>query len=64
VAANVTDPDYALINRSRLADGAAMPVRESASARSWNMELWMLLLLCAGALLLLDWTAFTRRFTA
>jgi hypothetical protein len=64
VAANVTEPDYALINRSRLAGAAATPVPEAASAGPRNMELWMLLLLSAWALLLIDWTAFTRRFTA
>jgi hypothetical protein len=64
VAANVADPDYALINRTRLAEAAAAPVAESSSAGLWNMELWMLLLLLAGALLLIDWAALTRRFTA
>ena len=64
VAANATDPDYALINRTRLAEAAAAPVAEGASAGLWGMELWMLLLLLAGALLLIDWAALTRRFTA
>jgi hypothetical protein len=64
VAANVTEPDYALINRSRLADADATPAGEAASAGPRNMELWMLLLLSAWALLLIDWTAFTRRFMA
>jgi hypothetical protein len=34
-----------------------------ASARFWNMELWMVLLLLATALLLVEWTVFTRRLT-
>ena len=64
VVANVSNPDYALINRTRLADAAATPVAQTAPARAWNTEPWMLLLLFAGALLLVEWTAFTRRFTA
>ncbi len=64
VVANVTDPYYALINRTRLADAGAMPVAGSTPARSWSMEPWMVLLLLAGALLLIEWAAFARRVTA
>jgi len=64
VVANVSDPDYSLINRTHLADTAAAPAGGRSPARFWSMQLWMLLLLFAGALLLVEWTAFTRRFTA
>ncbi len=63
VAANVASPDYASINRSRFADAAATP-SAGKLAGLWNAELWMVLLLLAGALLLVEWAAFTRRFTA
>ena len=63
VVANVADPHYALINRTHLGDGDVATAGGDASAPLWPGELWMLLLLFAGALLLLEWTAFTRRRT-
>jgi hypothetical protein len=65
VVANVPDPRYALINRTRL-NRAAARVEGQASTRFWNAEPWMLLLLLAGTLLLVEWAAFTqpRRSTA
>ena len=63
VVANVPDRDYALINRTRLNSTGATAIDSDASARFWNMELWMLLLLLATALMLVEWTVFTRRLT-
>ncbi len=60
VVANLTDPRYAQINRSRLSGGSAMALLGNASARPWNAELWVLLLLLAGAFLLVEWAVFTR----
>jgi len=60
VVANLADPRYAQINRTRLSGGDATAVRRDASARSWNAELWVLLLLLAGAFLLFEWAVFTR----
>jgi hypothetical protein len=64
--ANVPDPRYALINRTRLNRAPARGVEGQASTRFWNAEPWMLLLLLAGTLLLVEWAAFTqpRRSTA
>ena len=59
VVANVGDPRYAQINRSRFSGGATALQRD-ASARNWNAELWALLLLLAGAFLLFEWAVFTR----
>ena len=64
VVANLADPRYALINRTRLNDGDATGVSGQPSARFWSAELWMLLLLLAGALLLVEWAVFTRRLGA
>ena len=60
VVANVADPRYAQINRSRLSGGDATAVQRDASARAWNAELWALLLLLAGVFLLFEWAVFTR----
>ena len=60
VVVNVADPRYAQINRSRLSEDNATAVQREASARGWNAELWMLLLLLAGAFLLFEWAVFTR----
>jgi hypothetical protein len=60
VAANLTDPRYAQINRSRLSGGSATALQGNASAGPWNSELWALLLLLAGAFLLIEWAVFTR----
>jgi hypothetical protein len=61
VVANVAAPSYALINRTRF--GAADPaaVERSAPSRLRNAEPWTILLLLAGALLLVEWAVFTRR---
>jgi hypothetical protein len=58
--ANVADPRYAQINRSRLSGRGATALQRDASARAWNGELWVLLLLFAGAFLLFEWAMFTR----
>lgn len=60
VVANLADPRYAQINRSRLSGGGATALQHDASTRAWNMELWALLLLLAGAFLLFEWAVFTR----
>ena len=60
VVANLADPRYAQINRSRLSGGDATALRHNASAGAWNSELWALLLLLAGAFLLIEWAVFTR----
>ncbi|HEV8644270.1 MAG TPA: BatA domain-containing protein [Burkholderiales bacterium] len=60
VVANVADPRYAQINRSRLSGGGATTLQRDASARARNAELWALLLLFAGAFLLFEWAMFTR----
>jgi hypothetical protein len=59
VVANVSDPRYAQINRSRLSDGVTALQRD-APAGFWNTELWVLLLLFAAAFLLFEWAVFTR----
>jgi hypothetical protein len=64
VVANLPDPRYAMINSTRLSGSDAKAARGGASARFWNAELWMLLLLLAGALLLIEWAVFTRRLAA
>ena len=64
IVANVPAPSYALINGTRFSAADATAVERNAPARFWNAELWMLLLLLAGALLLVEWAVFTRRSTA
>jgi hypothetical protein len=59
VVAGIPDPEAALINRTWLG-GADTPAR-GASVRLWNAELWTLLALLAGALLLVEWVVYTRR---
>jgi hypothetical protein len=61
VVANVAEPSYALINRTRLGGGHPAAIAGEAAAPLWPAELWMLLLLFAGALLLAEWAVFTRR---
>lgn len=61
VVANVAEPRYVLINRTRLGDGHPAAIAGEAAAPLWPAELWMLLLLFAGALLLAEWAVFTRR---
>jgi len=58
--ANLADPHYAQINRSRLSGGGAIGLQGGDSTRAWNAELWALLLLLAGAFLLFEWAVFTR----
>jgi hypothetical protein len=60
VVANLADSRYAQINRTRLSGGGATAVQRDTSARAWNAELWVLLLLLAGAFLLFEWAVFTR----
>jgi hypothetical protein len=60
VVANLADPRYSQINRTRLSGGEATAVQRDASAQAWNAELWVLLLLLAGAFLLFEWAVFTR----
>lgn len=60
VVANLADPRFAQINRSRLSGESAMALQRNASAGAWNAELWALLLLLAGAFLLIEWAVFTR----
>ena len=61
VVANVADPSYALINRTRLGDAQRTLLADEAPGPIWRAELWMLLLLCAATALLLEWAVFTRR---
>jgi hypothetical protein len=63
VVANLSDPRYALINQTRVSGSDAAGVKGETSARFWNAELWMLLLLLATAFLLVEWTVFTRRLS-
>jgi len=60
VVANLADPHYAQINRSRLSGGGATALQGGVSTRAWIAELWALLLLLAGAFLLFEWAVFTR----
>jgi hypothetical protein len=64
VAVNVLDPRYAQINRSVLAAGAGAPLPAASAVHRWLARSWMLLLLLAVVLLLVEWAAFTRRVTA
>jgi hypothetical protein len=60
VVANVADPRYARINRTRLSGADAKADQSETPARVWITELWTLLLLVAGAFLLFEWAVFTR----
>jgi hypothetical protein len=64
VVAGLTDPHFALINRTQL-NGLADPAPAGrTTARSWDLEPWMMLLLLAIAFLLVDWAVFSRRLSA
>ena len=63
VVANVLDPDYAQINRSRFADQAPEPAPAVARHRWSSVEPWILLLLLGAVLLIVDWLTFSRRIT-
>ena len=62
LVANVTDPSFAQINNSRLADApsAAAPV-QPARASDWHP--WMLLLLLAAVLVAIEALLYHRRVT-
>ena len=61
VAVSALDPAVTDVNASRLAERSAAP-RATASMR-WAMEAWLLLLLVAAMLLVLEWWTFNRRLT-
>ena len=63
VSANVLDPAYAQINRSRFADRSPEQATLPISNRGLSAEPWVLLLLLGVALLVADWLTFTRRMT-
>ncbi|HWH49716.1 MAG TPA: BatA domain-containing protein [Burkholderiales bacterium] len=60
VVANVADPRYAQINRTRFGRSDAGAGSVETTVGAWITELWAPLLLLAGAFLLLEWTMFTR----
>jgi hypothetical protein len=62
VVANVTDPQFSDVNRSRFA-GAAGAGAPTVSRARLNFEPWVLLLLFAVALLALEWLAYVRHRT-
>ena len=64
VVANLADPRISLVNASRFAEGAPAPAAAGALARFATIEPWIILLGVAAALLLVDWLAFTRRYTS
>jgi hypothetical protein len=63
IVANVPDPRIALINQTHLDVRDATALAGGEAARFWNVEPWMLLLMLASAVLLIDWVVFTRRGT-
>ena len=62
VVANVTDPQFSDINRSRFADAPA-PLARTVSAARFGFEPWISLLAIAVALLAFEWLTYTRRVT-
>ena len=60
VIAGVLDPREAEINRTALGGEA---FRLPATGRRGSVEPWMLLLLMAALLLLVEWTTYMRRVT-
>jgi hypothetical protein len=64
VVANLADPRVSLVNASRFAAAAAAPDDASRPAPFALPEPWIVLLVVAAALLLVDWAAFTRRYTS
>ena len=62
VAVNVADPAVTAINTSRLVEQPAAPSAQSSASRS-AANPWMVLLLMAALLLVLEWWAYNRRLT-
>lgn len=62
VVANVIDPQFSDINRSRFA-GEHAPVARPLSAPRFGFEPWVALLVVAVALLIFEWLTYTRRAT-
>src|SRR5882672_5502481 len=62
VVANVIDPQYSDVNRSRFAVESAA-VGPTAGFPRFGFEPWVLLLALAMALLALEWLAYTRHGT-
>ena len=62
VVANVIDPQYSDVNRSRFA-GESVAVAPSLSFPRFGFEPWVVLLALAVALLALEWLAYTRHRT-
>jgi hypothetical protein len=60
VVANLTDPRYVQINQTPLASGSGT-AGGSSSASPWYPEPWMLLLLAACVLLVVEWAVYSRR---
>ncbi len=60
VVVNVTDPDYARINRTALPERAKALPESKASVQRRRFELWDALLLLAVAFLLMEWFVFNR----
>ena len=63
VVANVLDPRLAQINRSVLAGATAAEPSVARGLGRWLAEPWRALLALAAILLLMEWTAFTRRLS-
>jgi len=61
VVAALPDPRLAQINRSRLSATEATDATENATPHWWGLELWMVLLLLAAVLLVVEWITFVRR---
>ena len=62
VVANVIDPQYSDVNRSRFA-GASVAITPTLSLPRFGLEPWVVLLALAVALLALEWLAYARHHT-
>jgi len=62
VVANITDPQFSDLNRSRFG-GASGAMAPTVSLARFNFEPWVLLLLFAVVLLALEWLAYVRHRT-